>query len=572
MTTIRIDKNVMVPMRDGVRLATDVYRLEGAAPAPVLVSRTPYNKEYSVEGSSTFDILRAVQASYTVVTQDVRGRYASEGTFRPHIQETEDGLDTFTWAAAQPWSNGMLGTFGGSYLGGTQWLPARAQPPALRAMAPAITFSDGYEGCCYQGGAKVLHDLRWVVANIVPAEIQRRTARGEKVLESKTPLDVDGALTEIPLATHPLIREYAPFYLDWLAHTTADDYWLPSSPEAGYEHISVPALNISGWYDIFLWSTFQNYMGMKQRGGSEAARKNQRLIIGPWTHMNFSGSFPEIEFGRGGSSASVDLPGIHLRWFDRWLKDVDNGIDQEPPVMLFVMGIDRWRSEPDWPLPDTQYRSFYLHSAGGANTLNGDGFLSIEPPGDEPPDKYQYDPLHPVPTVGGQVILPGGNAMGPRDQHEVELRDDVLVFSTPILEQPLEVTGPVELRLFVASSARDTDFTGKLVDVYPDGRAIILTEGILRARYRRSFSVPELLEPEAVYEIQLNLWATANVFLPGHRIRLEVSSSNFPRFDRNSNTGGVIAKEAPSQYRPALNRVFHDAAHPSHLVLPIIER
>jgi putative CocE/NonD family hydrolase len=572
MTKILIEKNIMVPIRDGVQLATDVYRLEGAGPTPVLVVRTPYNKDGLVGGSDIFDILRAVQAGYTVVAQDVRGRYASEGAFNPHVQEADDGLDAFAWAAAQPWSNGVLGTFGGSYLGAAQWLPAREQPPALRAMAPSITFSDGYEGCSYQGGAKVLHDLRWVVADIVPAEIERRTARGDTVLKSDPPLDVDGALTELPLATHPLIREYAAFYLGWLAHPTADDYWLPSAPHAGYEQIQVPALNVSGWYDIFLWSTFQNYVGMKQRGGTQQARRNQRLIIGPWTHMNFSGSFPEREFGPSASSVAIDLPGLHLRWFDRWLKDEDNGMDEEPPVTIFVMGVDKWRTEDDWPLPDTQYRPYYLHSGGQANTLHGDGRLSIEPPGDEPPDVYLYNPLRPVPTVGGQVILPGGNAMGPRDQREVELRDDVLVYSTPVLDRPVEVTGPIELRLCVASSARDTDFTGKLVDVYPDGRAIILTEGILRARYRNSFTAPELLEPGTVYELTLNLWATANVFLPGHRMRLEVSSSNFPRFDRNSNTGGEIARETANQYQPAINRIFHDAAHPSRLILPIIER
>src|SRR5260221_491222 len=248
------------------------------------------------------------------------------------------------------------------------------------------------------------------------------------------------------------------------------------------------------------------------------------------------------------------------------------GAREEPPVTIFVMGIDAWRSEADWPLPDTQYRPYYLHSAGHANTLHGDGTLAIALPGDEPPDVYLYNPMRPVPTIGGQVILPGGNAAGPRDQREVETRDDVLVYSTPVLDQPVEVIGPIELRLFVASSARDTDFTGKLVDVYPDGRAMILTEGILRARYRNSFTVPELLEPDGIYELRLDLWATANVFLPGHRIRLEVSSSNFPRFDRNSNTGGEIAREAARDYRPAINRIVHDAAHPSHLILPIIER
>ena len=570
MTNILVEKNVMVPMRDGVKLATDVYRLENGLLTPVLVVRTPYNKDQLGSSIDVFDVMRAVQAGYTVVSQDVRGRYASEGMFHPHVQETPDGLDAFAWAATQPWSNGVLGTFGGSYLGSTQWLPAREQPPALRAMAPSITFSDSYEGCMYQGGAKVLHDLRWVVANIVPAEIERRIARGEELLACDIPLDVDGALSEIPLARHPYIKEYASFYRDWLAHSTADDYWRASSPQAGYENIHVPALNTSGWYDIFLWSTFQNYLGMKQRGGSEVARKNQRLIIGPWSHINFSGNFPERDFGEGSSSAAIDLPGIHLRWFECWLKGVEEK-SAEAPVTIFVMGIDEWRTESDWPLPDTQYRPFYLHSEGQANTLHN-GSLSEKRPGDEPSDVYRYDPLNPVPTVGGQVILPGDNAIGPRDQREVEMREDVLVYSTPPLEQPLEVTGPIELCLFVSSSALDTDFTGKLVDVFPDGRAIILTEGILRTRYRDSFTEPKLLEAEKIYELRLNLWATSNVFLPGHRIRLEVSSSNFPRFNRNSNTGGDIVGENASQYKFAINRVFHDEAHPSHLLLPVIER
>jgi putative CocE/NonD family hydrolase len=572
MTTILIDKDRLVPMRDGARLATDVYRPDGASPVPVLLARTPYGKDGVAAGAERLDILRAVQAGYAVVVQDVRGRYASEGDFDPVVHEGRDGVDTIAWAAVQPWSRGMVGTFGGSYLGATQWLPAREQPPALRAMAPAVTFSDMYEGSAYQGGAKVLHDLRWVVQDIIPDQLRRRAARGWVPPEGGTGLDLDTVLAQLPLADHPLIRDLAPFYHERLAHPTPDAYWPPMSPCAGYEQIKVPALNITGWYDSFLWGTIQNYQGMRQRGGTDQARRNQSLLIGPWTHANFTGSFPEREFGPAASSDALDLTGLHLRWFDRWLKDADNGVDQESPVTLFVMGIDRWRTELDWPLPDTHYRSWYLHSAGQANTLHGDGTLSAEPPDDEPPDVYLYNPMRPVPTVGGQVILPGANAMGPRDQRVVEMRDDVLVYSTRVLDRSVEVTGPIELRLFIASSAPDTDFTGKLVDVHPDGRAMILTEGILRARYRPSITAPEPLAPNTVYELRLDLWATANVFLPSHRIRLEVSSSNFPRFARNSNTGGEIASEAADQYRPAINRIFHDAAHPSRLILPTIER
>ena len=573
MATIVIDKNIMVPMRDGVRLATDVYRLEGAPPAPVLLARTPYNKQHTLLGGGgiAFDVRRAVQHGYVVVVQDVRGRFTSEGTFDAHFQERDDGVDAIAWAAAQPWSSGVVGMFGGSYLGCTQWIPAREQPAALRALAPAVTPSDAYEGMIYQGGAHVLHGLRWAVG-LSSEAIRRQLASGEQPPADQRSLDMDAVMWHLPLADHPLFHQTAPFWDAWMAHPTPDQYWRPISPNAAYERVGVPALNISGWYDIFLWGTFENFRGMRQHGATEEARRNQRVIIGPWTHGQFSGSFPEREFGPEASSDAIDLTGLHLRWFDRWLRGVDNGVDHEAPVMIFVMGIDQWRTETDWPLSDTQYRPYYLHSTAGANSLRGDGTLSAKPPGDERPDTFRYDPLRPVPSIGGQVIESDSNAAGPRDQRMVEERDDVLVYSTPVLERPVEVTGPIELVLFVASSARDTDFTGKLVDVFPDGRAIILTDGILRARYRDSFTAPELLEPDSIYELRINLWATANVFLPGHRIRLEVSSSNFPRFGRNSNTGGDVAHEAPEAYQSAINRVFHTASHPSRLILPIIER
>jgi uncharacterized protein len=426
MATIVIDKNVMVPTRDGVYLATDVYRLEGAAPAPVLLTRTPYDKEHTVRGSTTFNILRAVQAGYVVAIQDVRGRYASEGTFNAHGQESHDGYDTIDWLAVQPWSSGVVGGFGGSYLGCTQWLAAREQPPAFRTLAPAVNPADMYNECSYQGGVKVLHDLRWVAADIIPGELRRRAARGEAVPDVGVPFDLDSIFSELPLGSHPLIPEAAPFYAEWLAHAAADAYWQPISPSCWYEQVTTPVLNIGGWYDAFLWSALQHYGGMCQRGGTECARRNQRLIIGPWSHMNFTGSFPEREFGASASSDAIDLTALQLRWFDRWLKELDNGVEQEPPVMIFVMGINEWRTETDWPLPDTQYRWYYLHSGGQANTLHGDGTLSQEPPGDEPLDVYLYNLLRPVPTVGGQVILPGGNATGPRDQRAVETRDDVL--------------------------------------------------------------------------------------------------------------------------------------------------
>jgi uncharacterized protein len=572
MTTIVFEKNIMVPMRDGVRLATDVIRLDGAGPQPVLMARTPYNKNLWLgDNLPVFDVFQAAQVGYTVVVQDTRGRFASEGEFMPMFQERTDGVDAIQWAAAQPWSNGVVGMFGGSYVGTTQWLPAQEHPEALQAIAPMVTFSDLYEGMQYQGGAKLLHGLEWSLIMVFET-LQRHTAKGKALLPDLAGLDMNAAVTHLPLTDQPLLRDLAPHYHEWLAHPLPGDFWQAGSPSSAYEQITVPALNIGGWYDVFLWGTLQNYIGMRQRGGGEAVRQHQRLIIGPWSHMNNFGSYPERDFGMAASIRAIDLTGIHLRWFDHWLKGIENGIDHERPVTLFVMGIDQWRTEDDWPLPDTRYRNYYLHSGGQANTLHGDGTLSPDLPDDEPSDTYLYNPLRPVPTVGGQVLIPGANGTGPRDQRQVEEREDVLVYTTPVLDRPIEVTGPVHLELFIASSVRDTDFTGKLVDVYPDGRAMILTEGILRARYHKSITEPELLELDTIYALRLDLWATSNVFLPGHRIRLEVSSSNFPRFARNTNTGGDTANEGPDQCMAAVNRIFHDTAHPSHLILPIIER
>jgi putative CocE/NonD family hydrolase len=580
---ILIEKDLMVPMRDGVRLATDVYRPAEGGSVPVLLARLPYNKDSLQQAArGAFDILRAVQAGYVVVLQDCRGRFASEGEFTPLVNDAKDGADTVAWLARQPWSTGQVGTFGGSYLGFTQWLLATEHPQALRAMVPLVTTSDYYQtpwrhtGGVFELGISLLWSL-----SMASEEIQRRVRQGKASREQV------GALMQVmsqpsppyehlPLVDMPWLCEFAPHYLEWLAHPTYDAYWQRLAPTTSYEQITVPALNIGGWYDLLLGGTLENYMGMKKRGGSALARQHQRLLIGPWSHGSWTSVFPERSYGLAASGDVVDLVGVQLRWFDHWLKGVDNGVQQEKPVKLFVMGLDQWREEDDWPLPDTQFRRYYLHSGGHANSAAGDGMLSTEvPTTQEDEDVYLYNPRRPVPTVGGAVLLSMLSPemeQGPRDQRSVEAREDVLCYSTPTLEQPLEVTGPIELVLFVSSSARDTDFTGKLVDVSPDGRAEILTDGILRARYRESFSQPKRLEPGQIYELHLDLWATSNLFKAGHRIRLEVSSSNFPRFDRNTNTGGTIETETEQEVVQAVNRVYHDATHPSHLLLPIIER
>ncbi|EFH89848.1 CocE/NonD family hydrolase [Ktedonobacter racemifer] len=575
---ILIEKNVMVPMRDGVSLATDVYRPAEGGPVPVLLARLPYNKDLPIMMQAVMDASRAVQAGYAVVFQDCRGRFASEGAFTPIVNEANDGADTVAWIAQQPWSTGQIGTVGGSYLGFTQWLLAREQPEALRAMAPAITTSDYYQAPWrHTGGVFELGiSLSWSLG-MIPEELQRQRRLGKASREHMDALmqmmgNVPAQFERLPLGDMPLLHDFAPSYFEWLAHPTYDDYWRGMAHKEYYEQITVPALNIGGWYDIFLGGTLENYTGMKQRGGSALARQHQRLLIGPWSHGGMTGVFPERTYGLMASGDAADLVGVQLRWYDHWLKGEDNGVEQEKPVKIFVMGLDQWREEEDWPLPDTQFRPYYLHSSGHANTAAGDGKLSTEAPAEEAEDVYLYDPRRPVPTVGGAILLSHGLDQGPRDQRSVEAREDVLCYSTPVLEEPVEVTGPIELVLSISSSARDTDFTGKLVDVYPNGRAEILTDGVLRARYRESFSEPRLLEPGQIYELRLNLWATSNLFKAGHRIRLEVSSSNFPRFDRNSNTGGTIETETEKEFVQAVNRVYHESAHPSYLVLPVIVR
>jgi uncharacterized protein len=577
---ILIEKNLRVRMRDGVELATDVYRPHVDERLPTLIQRLPYNKELPTLLNLTTDVLRAAQAGYAVVVQDTRGRFASDGTFNPFFDEAQDGADTIAWAASQPWSTGKIGMIGGSYYGATQWLAATQAPTELLAIAPHITAADYHEGWAYQGGAFELgFNLTWTLQALALGELMRglrtgRTTRAAFMALVEAADETRELFWRLPLTDMPPLEGVAPYYWDWLAHPTYDDYWRSIAPRERYGRITTPALNTGGWYDLFLGGTLANYRGMRDAGGSAAARR-PHLVIGPWAHGAATGAFPERSYGLLSGTDGFDLTGAQLRWFDHWLKGIDSGLLAEPPVRLFVMGANVWRQEADWPLPDTTSTPFYLHSRGRANSAAGDGTLSTVAPADEAEDVYLYDPRDPVPTVGGATFLPGlavaANA-GPRDQRAVEGRGDVLCYTSAPLERPLEVTGPIELVLFVASSARDTDFTGKLVDVHPDGRAEILTDGILRARYRDSRSSPAPLEPGRVYELHLDLWATANVFGVGHRLRLEVSSSNFPRFDRNTNTGGTIAREGPADLVQAVNRVYHDRGRPSHLVLPVIDR
>jgi len=555
--------NLMIPMKDGIRLATDVYLPSEDSIFPVLIKRTPYNKDREKD---LYEIEAYVNADYAVVTQDVRGRYHSEGIFEPYVHEEEDGLALYEWILKQPWCNGHLGTFGGSYHGGTQWLCAMRGPEHLDATVPVITFDDLFDGSAYQGGAKVLHDLRWTVADIIPDIMRRAEEAGERV-DVEAP-EVYHCLDRIPLASDPAVKKYARYYLDWMNHSVFDDYWKQFSPKLHYSEVQAPALNISGWYDIFVPSTLRNYRGMRDHGGSENARKYTRVIMGPWTHMNFSGKLNEFDFGPEAGDEAINLLQIKIDWYDHWLKGKPMSFDPEKPVRIFVMGINEWHDEPDWPLPDTQYIPYYFHSSGNASHENG--LLNTEKPSEEKEDVYIFDPLNPVPTIGGQVILPGDGAMGPRDQRAAEKRDDVLVFETEALNENLNVIGFLKAKLYVSSDCTDTDFTVKLTDVDENGVSKLLSDGILRMRYRNSMEATELMEPGKIYGIEVDVAATANTFLKGHRIRVSVSSSNFPRFNRNSNSGGLIFSEEKEQYRKAENVLYHDAEHPSCIILPVI--
>ena len=574
-----VEKDIMVPMRDGVRLATDAW-IPAGGPAPVLLVRLPYGKDmiglYAYGLAPNFFAL--IEAGYAVVYQDCRGTFRSGGEFAPMVNEPSDGADTVAWLLEQPWCDGNIGTFGASYLGFVQWASASASDQ-LKAIAPAVTTTDYYATPWYsEGGALSLHAIQTWTTLMALAGAQRAMAAGSGDPQALMGLvgmaaDPGAHLAELPVRARPLLEKQWPWWAEILAHPARDQFWQDLSVADRFADITVPALNIGGWFDIFASSTARTFTELKKRGGSADARDGQRLIIGPWDHLNSTGVYPDRQFGLMADARYADLTGAHQRFFDRWLRGRAGALDGSAPVRIFVMGIDQWRDEQDWPLPDTSYVDFYLDSSGRANTADGDGGLRGAPPDSEHADTYLYDPQRPVPTLGGRVMSPAtANEAGPVDQRRAESRDDVLCYTTPVLERPVEVTGHVSLTLFASSSAPDTDFTGKLVDVFPDGRAIFLTDGILRARYRHSLADPELLTPGQIYEVAIDLSVTSNVFLPGHRIRLEISSSNFPRFDRNTNTGGTITEDREEDVQVAVNRIFHGPGHPSRLVLPVIDR
>ena len=563
---IKMRCNVMVPMRDGVRLSTDIYMPDAPGPFPVILIRTPYNNNREPD---VRDAVYFASRGYAVLIQDVRGRGDSEGEWIPFAHEAEDGYDAQEWAGKQPWSTGKVGTSGASYVGLTQWLPAPLRNPHLAAMAPRVAFSNLYHNWVYTGGAFQLgFNLRWGAI-----QMHTRTNRTQYFWLPEE-MHLSQLYWHLPLITGDEAGGRPnEFYREWIRHPSYDAYWERlGNVEAKYGEIDVPAYGFGGWYDVFLQSTLNNFMGVGKRGHSEKARRGQKILIGPWIHClgdrGTCSKTGDIDFG---PAALIDLRGEELRWFDYWLKGMDTGVLDEPRVKVFVMGRNRWREADTWPIPGARYTRYYFHSRGRANSLRGDGGLGIAAPVSEPPDTYVYDPRNPVPTLGGSTCC-GEDVtpitMGPRDQRPAEERADVLVYTTPALEADVEVTGPVSVTLYAASDAPDTDFTARLVDVFPDGYAMNVAQGIIRARYRDSWERPTLLEPGRVYRYTLDLWSTSNCFLCGHRMRVEISSSNFPQFDRNPNTGNPFGLDA--ELRTATQTVYHDADRPSHILLPII--
>jgi putative CocE/NonD family hydrolase len=544
-----IDFDQRVPLRDGITLSADVYRPQGDGRYPVILHRTPYLKT----SQKALDIARYfAERGYVHVWMDVRGRGDSDGAFMPYRNDGRDGYDAIEWCAAQPWSDGNVGTIGGSYDGRIQWLAALEQPPHLRTMIVSVTPSDPF--------------VEWPTGTGGPMRMCWIHMTSGHAMQNTAAVDWMAVYEHLPLLTmDERAGRYSQQWRDELAHEQLDDYWRALAYQDKFDRVAVPVLHISGWYDDELIGTPLNYMSMVAQAATPAARASQRLLIGPWGHqINKVTSIGEVDFG---PDALIDLNGAQLRWFDRWLKDADNGLEREPPVRIFIMGQNRWRDEHEWPPARMQPTAFYLHSGGRANSRFGDGALSTTAPGAEPPDSYAYDPARPAPFITDAVSAQIG---GPDDYAAVQRRDDVLVYTTAPLEQEVEVTGPVRVELYASSSAPDTDFMAMLLDIHPNGFAQRLCDGMVRARFRDGMEHPTPIEPGRIYHYAIDCWSIAQLFHKGHRIAVQITSSAFPKYERNLNTGESLA--TGTRMAVAQQRIHHDTVHPSCIVLPIIPR
>ncbi len=578
-----INHDVPIRMRDGVRLATDLYFPPQKGRYPVLLERTPYGKHQSVMVSIGAPEFLAANG-YIVAVQDARGRYASEGLWYPFRDEAwgerQDGFDTVEWLARQEWCDGRVGTFGGSFAGFNQYLNAGNPSPHLESMFARQAACSLRDEWVYRGGAFELgFMLLWAARQSIEA-LRNRMAQMERAV-----LRLQMEFLRIrPHAQNPLFSDPFEWIKDYLCRQEDENYWKQFDVAPFHKTFSVPTYHLASWFDLFLGGSLRNFTGMRNAAKSEDARRRHRLTIGPWLHGPRTASEPdgqragEVDFG---TAALWDYKGEMLRWFDYTLKNKPGHFDDAPAVQYFVMGLNRWRTCEDWPPRSVLYRQLYFnsHPTGVASSLY-DGGLSWAPPREETASaQFAHDPDSPVETVGGATLYfltpmqPGDplgfeqlNAQaGPRDQRKIE--DRCLTFTSDPLEADIEVTGPVTAKLFISSSAVDTDFVVRLTDVFPDGRSMLVCDGIQRARYRESSYRPALLEPGRVYELAVDLWATSYFFQRGHRIRLVVNSSNFPRFDVNPGTGKSSA--TTNAMVIAQNTIYLDRARPSHLVLPV---
>ena len=611
---VHLHDGIMVPMRDGVRLATDVYLPSDAdgilpGPWPVILERTPYGRNRPSRSERSLaepDEARSraavaelfVRRGYAVIYQDVRGRYDSEGEYQKYLDDAADGYDCCAWILEQPWCNGLIGTKGLSYAAHTQAALASAGAPGVAAMfLDSGGFSNSYQGGIRQGGAFELKQATWAYRNaLVAPEVTSDPA----VLAAMQEVDVHRWFREMPWSPGrspvSLAPEYEAYLFEQWTKGAFDEYWKqPGIYAEGFHDVwpDAPMVHMSSWFDPYPRTATDNYIGLKARKQGPV-----RLILGPWTHGDRSLTYAgDVDFGAAATldgQLATDFWELRVRWFDHWLRGVDNGVDTEPAVHYFVMGggsgrrnpegrMDHggaWKTATDWPIPGATDTAYYLHRDGGLST--------DAPGGDGDSLTYRYDPEQPVPSVGG-TITSGAPIMvgGAFDQREREdffgseppyrplaERDDVLVFQSEPLLEDVEVTGPLVVTLWVSSDCPDTDFTAKLIDVYPpnedypDGFAMNLTDGIIRCRYRDSWEVPSMMEPGQRYEVTIEAFPTSNLFKAGHRIRLDISSSNYPHFDLNFNTGEP--EGLATHARVATNTVWMDAVGPSHVVLPIV--
>ena len=559
----RLMLNIPVPMRDGINLSADIWlppSSRGSGPWPALLLRTIYdNQEARYIGWAR----EFTNRGYAVIMQDCRGRGDSDGDWIPYVCELYDGYDTHQWIGEQDWCDGNLGTFGLSYPGFTQTLPATLRSKYLKAVAPIASQQDNYGH--HRVNGVIHHNVAFAFLNMLGRSMQ---------YESLKHFDQDTFFFELPIDTAmEKVSNTHPYYKGVMEHEQYDEWWSSYSLRDKYPEMAIPSLFITGWFDSLSNENFKLFNGWTKKAKTEDARSKTKLIIGPWSHqiapwgrvpMGENGEYADRTFGK---QALSDVIEMHMHWYDQRLKGIDTGVDEEAPIKLFVMGKNTWRDEYEWPLERTEWTKFYLSSAG--NAVDGGGGLHPEiKTSDQTSDSFIYDPGDPVPSLGSQYQT--YDFCGPHDRSHIQRRPDVLTFTTDVLTEDMEITGPISATIWASSDAKDTDFTATLTDLEPDGKAIALCEGIVRARFRNGTENPQMMVPGEIYKFEIDMWNTSNSFIKGHRIRIEISSSNFPRYNRNLNSGNPIASDIDITL--ANQTVYHGIQYPSYINLPVIPK